>query len=212
MAVDLVTIVGWATILVTFVMMGSGIPACLRMLKNKTTENVPYALFLLFAFVGLLGFQYAMLIENKTLAFINLTSVMVWGAYASIYLYVTKQKTQAVKYFLVAVILYAAQYLYLNQFPQSEVTETLGFFMLICCLLLNILPAVDCVTILKEKSGDCCDLSMLLGGTLCAITWCLYGSLVKNFNIYFPSIPGLLISIVKLILVVYYGKSIKKID
>ena len=36
---------------------------------------------------------------------------------------------------------------------------------------------------MKEKSGACCDLSLLLGGSLCALVWYTYGCLLDDANI-----------------------------
>lgn len=202
---SLITIVEWSTIGVTFIMMGSGIPLCLKMIKKKATENVPYSMFLILSFVSLLSLQYALLIENKTLTFINVTASLVWGFYICVYNYVSKHKSKPLLQLFVMAGLYSSHYYYLTIVPPADVIPTLGKYLLFWVTVLSLLPALDFITIFKEKSTRCCDLPMLLGGTLNGGVWYLYGMLMNDINIYFPAIPGLLVSALKFSLMIVYG-------
>ncbi|CAL1526580.1 unnamed protein product [Lymnaea stagnalis] len=208
----LITIVEWSTIAVTFIMMGSGIPLCVNMLKKKTTDNVPYLMFLILSFVSLLSLQYALLIKNNTLTFINVTASLVWGFYVCVYNFVSKNKSKPLLQLLVLAGLYSSHYYYLTIVPPADVVPTLGSYLLFWVTVLSLLPALDFITIFKEKSTRCCDLPMLLGGTLNGGVWYLYGILMNDINIYFPAIPGLLVSALKFGLMIVYGPPSKTVS
>ncbi|CAG5134491.1 unnamed protein product [Candidula unifasciata] len=202
---DLLTVVEASTVLVAFVMMGSGLPICLNMYKRRSTENVPYILFLISVFLSLLGLQYGILMGNKLLILINLAGVVVWGAYTAIFILVSSPKSQPLFRLLAVIGLYLAHLYYLSTLPSTDHLSTVGKYMMVWCLIISIVPAGEIYTIIQTKSTNCCDLSLLCGGTLNVTVWCLYGFLVNDINIYFPTIPGLLISLIKIALLLLYG-------
>lgn len=71
------------------------------------------------------------------------------------------------------------------------------------------MPAFDIPKMVKDKSAASCDIPLLIGGSLSASVWYLYGVLVDDINIYFPSIPALIISGIKFFLLFLYGNGPK---
>ncbi|CAG5115390.1 unnamed protein product [Candidula unifasciata] len=201
----LLSVVEWATVIVTFIMMGSGLPVCVSMYKNKSIANVPYLLFLISTFVSFLGLHYGILITNNALIVINGVAVLVWGAYVVVYILVSKSKLTPMLKLIAVVGLYAAHFHYLTELPKSDVVPVLGSYLLIWCTILCVIPADEIVTMVKEKSTNCCNLQLLFGGTLNGFVWFLYGFLLNDANIYFPNIPALIISGIKFLLMFLYG-------
>ncbi|XP_005099449.1 sugar transporter SWEET1 isoform X1 [Aplysia californica] len=207
---DFVTIVEWATVVVTFVMIGSGSPICINMYKQKSTRNVPYLLFLISAFVSTVSLQYGLVIKNSVLILINVVAVLVWGLYISVYILVSKSKTLPLVKLMSVVLLYWGHLLYLESVPKKDVISTLGVFLIVWCVVAYLIPALDILTMVREKSAASCDLSLLLGGTLSASVWYLYGVLVEDVNIYLPCIIGLVVSGIKFFLMLLYRSGPKK--
>ncbi|BFZ01514.1 hypothetical protein BsWGS_04553 [Bradybaena similaris] len=201
----LFTVVETSTVLVTFVMMASGLPACLNMYKRRSTANVPYLLFLISVFLSTLGLQYGIMMGNKTLVLINMVGVIVWGSYIAIYILVSKPKSQPVFRLLAVIALYLAHLYYLTTLPSADRVSTVGKYMLTWCLMISLVQAGEIFTIVRTKSTKGCDVSLLCGATLNVTVWFLYGFLVNDINIYFPTIPGLLISLIKIALILLYG-------
>uniref|UniRef100_A0A0B7A730 Sugar transporter SWEET n=1 Tax=Arion vulgaris TaxID=1028688 RepID=A0A0B7A730_9EUPU len=202
---DLLTVVEWATVVVTFIMMASGMPVCVSMYKKRSVANVPYLLFLISTFVSSLGLQYGILIGNSTLTLINVVSVCVWGAYVSTYILVSKSKVTPLLKLLAVAGLYSAHLYYLTILPSNDVVLTVGKYLLFWCTILCVIPANEIVTMVQEKSTKCCNLPLLFGGTLSGVVWYLYGYLMDDATIYFPNIPALLVSSVKFFLMFIYG-------
>jgi uncharacterized protein with PQ loop repeat len=202
---DLITVVEWATVAVTFIMMASGLPVCLSMYKQRSTTNVPYLLFLVSALVSSLGLQYGILLHNNTLTLINVVAVLVWGTYVIVYILVSKSKTTPLIKLVAVIGIYSAHLYYLTTLSATDVIPTVGKYLLVWCTILCIVPAQEIVTMVEEKSTNCCDLPLLFGGTLNAGVWYLYGILVGDANIYLPNIPALFVSAVKFLLMFLYG-------
>ncbi|BFY98472.1 hypothetical protein BsWGS_01512 [Bradybaena similaris] len=201
----LMTVVEWATVIVTFILMGSGLPVCVTMYKRRSVANVPYLLFLISEFVSIIGLHYGILMTNTTLIIINAVAVLVWGAYVAIYILVSKSKSTPVLKLVAVVGMYLAHFYYLTVLKESDVVPTLGSYLLIWCTILCVIPVEEVVTMVQEKSTKCCDLPLLFGGTLSAFVWFLYGYLLNDANIYFPNVPALVISSIKFILMFVYG-------
>ncbi|XP_005099450.1 bidirectional sugar transporter SWEET9 isoform X2 [Aplysia californica] len=108
------------------------------------------------------------------------------------------------------VLLYWGHLLYLESVPKKDVISTLGVFLIVWCVVAYLIPALDILTMVREKSAASCDLSLLLGGTLSASVWYLYGVLVEDVNIYLPCIIGLVVSGIKFFLMLLYRSGPKK--
>uniref|UniRef100_A0A0B7BES1 Sugar transporter SWEET n=1 Tax=Arion vulgaris TaxID=1028688 RepID=A0A0B7BES1_9EUPU len=202
---DLITIVEWATLILAFVMMASGLPICLNMYRNKSTANVPYLLFLVVEFVCNLGLQYAIAVGNTTLIILNAVSAIVWGTYIGVYILVSKSKSKPLAMLFSVVGLFCAHIYYLTTVPSNEYLPTIGKYMMVWCTSIGIIPAGEIYTIIQEKSTNCCNMSMMIGGTLNASVMCFYGYLMNDIYISLPTVPGLLVNFIKIILIFRYG-------
>jgi len=206
---DLISVVEYATIVVTLIMIASGAPTCINMYNKRSTRNVPYMLFLVSMFLSAICLQYGMVIKNQVIILINIISLLVWGLYSCVYVLVSKSKTLPMMKMMLTFLLFWVHNLYLNTLPEKDVATTLGLFSVFWCTVCYVMPATDIHTMVKEKSAASCDLSLLVGGTLSAAVWYLYGVLVDDFNIYFPSIPAIIISVIKFFLMMFYGSGPK---
>ncbi|GFR64899.1 sugar transporter SWEET [Elysia marginata] len=200
---SLLVIVEWSTVVVSLVMMASGLPGCLKMYKERSTRNVPYVMFLLLVIVSALSLQYALMIQNKALILLNLVSVLVWGFYCAIYVVVSQAKTKAVLKFLAVMGLYTGNIYYLRIIPTKAVLPALGNYLIVWCTVVYVIPLEDVITMIREKSNNSCDMSLLSAGTLSGVVWSFYGYLLKDSAILVPSLVGLAVSLVKLIVYFY---------
>lgn len=200
---SLLVIVEWSTVVVTLVMMASGLPGCLKMYKKKDTRNVPYLMFLLLAIVSALSLQYALMIQNKALTLLNLVSVLVWGAYCAIYILVSQAKTTAVLKFLAVIGIYSGNMYYLRIIPTKAILPTLGNYLIVWCIIVYVIPLEDVMIMIREKSNESCDMALLSAGTLSGVVWTFYGYLLNDNAIFIPSLVNLAVNLVKFIVYFY---------
>lgn len=208
---NLLTIVEWATIVVTFIVLGSGLPVCINMYKTGSTKNVPYPLFLVYCFVNLLSLKYAIYNSNSTLMTISVVSLAVFGTYIAIFLAVSKSKGGPFTTLTGIIAVYLAHVYYLTMLPSENVVPTIGLYMRLWCTILALLPAMDVVTMLREQSSEACDMPILIATTINASVWYLYGSLSNDINIWAPNVPALILCIIKFILVLYFNLTTKSV-
>ncbi|XP_059154191.1 uncharacterized protein LOC131939728 [Physella acuta] len=207
----LLSIVEYATIGVSFIMMGSGVPGCVKMYKTKETKNVPLSMYLIFALINLLSLQYGKLLQNSTLILINVVGLSVWGTCIFIYILVSNPKTTPLLKLFTLIGLYMSKMYYLSIIPQTEVVPTLGSYLMFWCIMLSVIPVLEIIKIVSERSATCCDKSIMFGATLSASVWCSYGVLISDINIYAPNFLGLVINGIKIILVFVFGTQSKSI-
>ncbi|KAK3770511.1 hypothetical protein RRG08_004222 [Elysia crispata] len=201
---NLLVIVEWSTVVVTLVMMASGLPGCLKMYKERSTGNVPYVMFLLLAIVSALSLQYAMMIQNNALVLLNVVAVLVWGFYCATYIVVSQPKTMAVLKFLAVMGIYSGNVYYLRIIPTKAVLPTLSNYLIVWCIIAYVIPLEDVMTMIREKSNKSCDMALLSAGTLSGAVWTFYGYLLTDNAIFVPSLVALAVSIVKFIVYFFY--------
>ncbi|XP_041370736.1 sugar transporter SWEET1-like isoform X2 [Gigantopelta aegis] len=190
---ELLQVVEWATVVTTFLMFASGIPVCVSMCRTKNTKNVPFILFVVSVILSVIGLSYGLLTHNPLLTLINAVGTTLWAVYTFTYLYISKSKRKPVLQLVLGVGLLLAHFVYLKRFTNShdELINQLGFFMFVWGNIGLLTPSLDIIDVIKEKSSDEMSLSLLFGGTLCSVTWLVYGYLIKDVYIYAPNIPGL---------------------
>ncbi|RUS76287.1 hypothetical protein EGW08_015959, partial [Elysia chlorotica] len=179
-------------------------PGCLKMYKEKSTGNVPYVLFLLFAVVSALSLQYALMIQNNALVLLNVIAVLVWGFYCATYIVVSQPKTMATLKFLAIMGIYSGNLYYLRIVPAKAVLPTLGNYLIVWCTIANAMPLKDVMTMLREKSNKSCDMALLSAGALNGGVWSYYGYLLSDNAIFIPSLVALAVSILKFIVYFFY--------
>jgi solute carrier family 50 protein (sugar transporter) len=210
---EFVDVWSYVTIVVTLLMFLTGLAPCWKMYQTRSTQNVPFPIFLLSAISCLGMFHYGLMLGNGVLIFLNGVGATLQSIYVTLYISVVMPKTKSLLFLLAAVaydaLLYAYMYTSVNVAGRADI---LGSCSSLLTTFIMVLPAFEVVNNIRNKNADGMPLVMLLGGLACSSCWLLYGWMLKDPNIYAPNVPGIAITLTKLYMIWLYSDRKAKHD
>ncbi|XP_048733383.2 uncharacterized protein LOC125649713 isoform X2 [Ostrea edulis] len=174
------------TEIVTYLMMISGIPACIAVYKSKDPNKMNYVFCLLGLLNAFAGIVYGQLLQNNSLITINWVCAVFQAVFVLTIILVSQPKskpmTQATMAGLGLLTFY--QYLIHVVVHEKAILNMLGMFMFAVATITWATPALEIRECMKKQSSADISISMLIGGIACASMWLVYGLMLDDFFIY----------------------------
>ncbi|XP_064620828.1 sugar transporter SWEET1-like [Lineus longissimus] len=210
MALSTLELVEWATFLSTLVVTVAAVPASLHMLKTKNTVGYPFIFFMIACVNSLCLVGYGHLIENPEFVKMNLMGVAFNAVYFFCYVYVTNKKMNAMKYLFGGLFYVASVYAYCSRLEdKAKMTDSLGFINTVATMILFLSPLLEVPDFVHAKSCEGMPLMMLVSGTICSLSWTVYGKMLDDPYIYAPNFPSFFTNGVYFLLLIIYGRGDK---
>ncbi|XP_048733382.1 uncharacterized protein LOC125649713 isoform X1 [Ostrea edulis] len=199
------------TEIVTYLMMISGIPACIAVYKSKDPNKMNYVFCLLGLLNAFAGIVYGQLLQNNSLITINWVCAVFQAVFVLTIILVSQPKskpmTQATMAGLGLLTFY--QYLIHVVVHEKAILNMLGMFMFAVATITWATPALEIRECMKKQSSADISISMLIGGIACASMWLVYGLMLDDFFIYSPNVIGLTTSAGKVMCLMKYSSKKK---
>lgn len=194
---------------VSFVVFLAPIPTFLRICRKKTTEGFQSLPYVVALFSAMIWLYYASL-KSDVLLLITINSVGCFIEMIYIALYVAYAPKQARIATLRILILFNfggfCSILLLSHFfvKGSNRVKVLGWACVIFSVSVFAAPLNIMRIVIRTKSVEFMPFTLSFFLTLSAITWLVYGVLVKDYYIAIPNIVGFIFGVLQMVLYVIY--------
>ncbi|XP_061953651.1 bidirectional sugar transporter SWEET12-like [Populus nigra] len=194
---------------VSFVVFLAPIPTFLRICRKKTTEGFQSLPYVVALFSAMIWLYYASL-KSDALLLITINSVGCFIEMIYIALYVAYAPKQARIATLRMLILFNfggfCAILLLSHFfvKGSNRVKVLGWVCVIVSVSVFAAPLSIMRIVIRTKSVEFMPFTLSFFLTLSAITWLVYGVLLKDFYIAIPNIVGFIFGVLQMVLYVIY--------
>lgn len=197
--------------LISFIVFLAPLPTFIRICKKKSTEgfqSVPYVVAL---FSAMLWLYYASFKPDETLLItINSVGCVIEIVYIAIFVaFAPKQiRISTLRFVLLlnfggfCIILLVTHFLVHG----SNRVKVLGWICVAFSISVFAAPLSIMRLVIRTKSVEFMPFSLSFFLTLSAITWLLYGVLLKDIYIALPNVPGFIFGIAQMILYIIYNK------
>lgn len=191
----------------------SGIPTILTIIRNKciAKKDNPY-LFLMLVINGFVWCLYAILIEDKVILISNGSGVALGIIYSSIfYQYSNATQKQVMQKYISIVILLISLFFF-GTYLQFMIDIHLGFLGSVCAIILMSSPLSMMRAVIRDRTSIYLPIPTVITTFFNALSWLLYGVILKDPFVWFPNGVGLLASIVQLCLLFAYPRDVFHFD
>ncbi|XP_056862333.1 bidirectional sugar transporter SWEET10-like [Raphanus sativus] len=159
----------------------------------------------------MLWIYYAMVKKNLVIMItINTFSLVIQIFYISFYLFYSsmKQKTLTIKLVVLVDVLAFALVFFPTHFllDGKKRVQFLGYICMIFSLCVFIAPLAMIRRVVKTKTSEFMSFSLSFFLTLSAVTWFVYGVLLKDLNIALPNVLGFIFGWVQMVVYWVYKK------
>ncbi|KAK4847069.1 hypothetical protein QYF36_025192 [Acer negundo] len=195
--------------IISFLVGVSPLPTFYQIYKKKSSEgfqSVPYVISLLSA---TLWMYYALLkVDVLLLITINTFFCVVQTIYISLYLFYASNKAriQTLKLLLLLNVFGFGMICLLTFFLAKGTTRVkiIGYICMAFSLSVFVAPLCIVRKVIRTKSVEYMPFTLSFFLTLGAVTWFLYGLLIKDVNIALPNVLGFFFGVLQMVLYMIY--------
>ncbi|XP_062030077.1 bidirectional sugar transporter SWEET10-like [Rosa rugosa] len=201
--------------IISFMVFLAPLPTFYTIYKKKTTEGFQALPYVVALFSCMLWIYYALLKQDATfLITINSVGCVIETAYLAIFLFYAPKmaRISTVKLLLLLNVFGYGLMLVLTHFlaKGEKRLKVVGWICLVFNLTVFAAPLCILKKVIRTKSVEFMPFPLSFFLTLGAVMWFFYGFLLKDYNIAFPNILGVIFGIVQMVLYVVY-KNAKKV-
>ncbi|XP_077968220.1 sugar transporter SWEET1-like [Styela clava] len=196
-----------ACIVFTIAVFSTGIPQCLQMVKQESTNNVPFLPYLMTNFNNIAWILYSTLTKDSTLFIVNAIGSILQTVNMVVYFRYSTSKVKEFQQTAVASLCISICWIYISSSSDKAMaTNIMGMLCTIITVLMFSSPLAEMKTVVEKKSTDSISFPLTVTTFFCTILWTLYGSMKKDPYIIIPNFLGLLTSLPRFYLFSKYKK------
>ncbi|XP_033633825.1 sugar transporter SWEET1-like [Asterias rubens] len=203
---DWVQLLSNVTICCTIGMFMAGIPDCFGIIRTGSTENVIFLPFLMTNMNNIMWFFYGYLKQDSTLMIVNSVGSFLQSSYMIVFIFYTKSKLLPFQRTVAAFIAMVTLYMYLTSYTSTSeaVLNQLGLICSSVTVLMYFSPLAEIATVIRTQSAKGISLPLTITTLIASSLWVFYGKCVNDLYIQVPNIPGIVSSLLRIILLWKY--------
>lgn len=207
---DWLNLLSNACIIFTIAVFSTGIPQCLQMVRQQSTNNVPFLPYLMTNVNNLSWIMYSTLTRDSTVFIVNTIGSILQTINMVIYFRYSSTKVKDLQQTAVACLCLCICWIYISSSTdKSFVTNIMGMICTIITVLMFSSPLTEMKTAMEKQSTDSISFPLTVTTFFCTILWVMYGSMQKDLYIVVPNLLGLLTSLPRFYLFVKFSKDKK---
>ena len=194
-------------ILINFSVQCSPIPTLIEIYRTKSVNaNLNPFLFIAMLMNGIIQMSYGILSQDSTIIttqFIGITLAVIY--LVIFYMYCSRNNQKQILYYLLIIIISIFGGIkFIIQYENDIVIQAFGFLCVFSAIMLLLAPLSVAKAIIRDKNSIYLPKPIVAAGSLANVSWLLYGVILQDIFIWFPSVIGILSSMVQIGLLLKY--------
>lgn len=207
---DYKEIVAMAASFMTIAQFFAGMFICKDIVKKGSTENVSGVPFIGGTAMGVLMFQYSIMLKDPAMTRVNVVGFSLNLGYLLCYYIYSENKRDVQKQVFYATAFVAGLIAYAFWEDPNLVEFRYGLIITALLMLLIGSPLLSLGDVIRTKSTETLPFPLILSGTIVTFLWLLYGVIIKNPFIQFQNVVGFTLCAVQLSLFAIYPSTPKE--
>ncbi|XP_070542500.1 sugar transporter SWEET1-like [Ptychodera flava] len=199
--------VSWACLVFTVGMFAAGIPACLQIIRKRSTQDVPFLPYLATNINNVLWCYYGSLVRDSTILTVNTIGSCIQTTCIIVYIYYTNEKTKIIRLTFYAFVCVMAVLLYFNYYDLTpdRLINQLGLAASGVTVAMYSAPLAQLREVIRNKSVKSLSFPLSIATFIASSLWTLYGFLLDDMYVSLPNVPGIATSLVRFYLFWLYS-------
>jgi len=203
---ELKDVIGYIATAFTIGLFLTGISICQTIWQNKSTLGTsPLPFFTCFVSCSL-WICYGFGAHDTVLIIVNLVGLILQIFYLAFYYYMSNNKRDMQKKFVILALTILSLLLFANFFKDNreKMVSIIGFMSSVASIVFMGSPLSNIVLVIRTKSTESMPLPLILASFVMSSLWVYYGILVDDYVVQIPNLIGSFITAVQLLLFMVY--------
>mmetsp|Transcript_35204 Transcript_35204/g.88939 ORF Transcript_35204/g.88939 Transcript_35204/m.88939 type:complete len:231 (-) Transcript_35204:355-1047(-) len=192
---------------ITIVTVVSPFPVVRKVTKRRSSGDYSFLPYLLNFFSSLLALGYGIFVHNRFLIMINTFCLMLTTTFLFLFMRVCPLRKMIRTLIIVGILMLCFTYHYVTILPGRQghlLLGTIQNFVTICCYAS---PLATVKMVFKTRSADSLPFLLVFMSCINGMCWLLYGLLIQDTFVQFPSLVGTSLSFFQLSLFAMFPSS-----
>eukprot|EP00285_Hemiselmis_virescens_P007088 CAMPEP_0173396122 /NCGR_PEP_ID=MMETSP1356-20130122/34576_1 /TAXON_ID=77927 ORGANISM="Hemiselmis virescens, Strain PCC157" /NCGR_SAMPLE_ID=MMETSP1356 /ASSEMBLY_ACC=CAM_ASM_000847 /LENGTH=230 /DNA_ID=CAMNT_0014355065 /DNA_START=178 /DNA_END=870 /DNA_ORIENTATION=- len=192
---------------ITIMTVMSPFPVVRKVTKRRTTGEYSFLPYLLNFFSSLLALSYGVHVHNRFLIMINTFCLMLTTTFLILFMRVCPSKKQIRALIAVGTACLGVLYYYVSILPGRKGHLLLGGVQNIVTIFCYASPLATLKLVIATRSAESLPFLLVFMSCINGMSWLLYGLLIQDTFVQFPSLVGTTLSFFQLSLFAYFPGS-----